>query len=66
MSNEAYDLAHQFRESQWLSTVKACIPQNTKRILMLMDYTTFIGGAETHVETIRRTLKREGYEVEIL
>lgn len=35
------------------------MPAETKRILMLMDYTTFIGGAETHVETIRRTLKRE-------
>ena len=66
LSSEAYELTHRFRESQWISTLKACLPQETKRILMLMDYTTFIGGAETHVETIRRTLKREGYEVEIL
>lgn len=45
--------------------VREILPKDAKKILLASDYTTILGGIETHVQTIARTLRQYGYEVEI-
>ena len=45
--------------------VQDILPKETKKILLASDYTTLLGGIETHVQTIARTLRKHGYEVEL-
>ena len=44
---------------------QAMIPKDTKKILITTDYITLLGGIETHVQTIAKVLRLQGYEVEI-
>ncbi len=65
LSHESRRIADSYTEGRWIRQVREMLPSNTKRILLASDYTTLLGGIETHVQTIARTLRQHGYEVEI-
>lgn len=65
LSHESRRIADSYTEGRWMRQVREILPSGTKRILLASDYTTLLGGIETHVQTIARTLRKHGYEVEI-
>ena len=65
LSHESRRIADSYTEGRWMRQVRELLPENTKKILLASDYTTLFGGIETHVQTIARTLRQHGYEVEI-
>ncbi len=48
-----------------MEQVREFLPKETKRILLVSDYTTILGGIESHVQTIAKSLRSHGYEVEV-
>lgn len=48
-----------------MEQVQGILPKHSKRILLVSDYVTLLGGIETHVQTIARALRHHGYEVEV-
>lgn len=65
LSQQSRRIADQYTEGRWMRQVQEILPENTKKILIASDYTTLLGGIETHVQTIARVLRAHGYEVEI-
>ena len=65
LSQQSRRIADQYTEGRWMRQVQGVLPENTKKILIASDYTTLLGGIETHVQTIARVLRAHGYEVEI-
>ena len=65
LSHESRRIADGYTEGRWIRQVQDMLPSGTKKILLASDYTTLLGGIETHVQTIARALRQQGYEVEI-
>lgn len=65
LSREARHIADTYTEGRWMEQVRAVLPEEARRILIASDYTTLLGGIETHVQNIARVLRAHGYEVEI-
>jgi len=65
LSHESRRIADGYTEGRWIRQVQDILPSGTKKILLASDYTTLLGGIETHVQTIARALRQQGYEVEI-
>lgn len=65
LSHESRRIADGYTEGRWLRHVREYVPKDTKKIFLASDYTTSLGGIESHVQTIARTLRQHGYEVEI-
>ncbi|MDD5376967.1 MAG: glycosyltransferase [Candidatus Gracilibacteria bacterium] len=65
LSHESRRIADSYTEGRWMRQVREMLPAGTGKILLVSDYTTLLGGIETHVQTIARTLRKHGYEVEI-
>jgi len=58
-------IADDYTEERWMEQIQENLPKDTKKILLASDYTTLLGGIETHVQAIARVLRQHGYEVEI-
>lgn len=65
LSHESRRIADSYTEGRWMRQVREMLPSDTKSILLVSDYTTILGGIETHVQTIAKALRQHGYEVEI-
>lgn len=65
LSNEARYIADSYTEGRWMEQVRGILPGHAKKILLVSDYTTILGGIETHIQTIAKALRHHGYEVEI-
>lgn len=65
LSHESRRIADTYTEGRWIEQIRDILPEDTKKILLVSDYTTLLGGIETHVQTIAKVLRRHGYEVEI-
>jgi len=65
LSHESRRIADGYTEGRWIRQIQDILPNGTKKILLASDYTTLLGGIETHVQTIARALRQQGYEVEI-
>jgi len=65
LSNASRRIADSYTEGKWIRQVRSILPTDIRRILLASDYTTILGGIETHVQTIARTLRNHGYEVEV-
>lgn len=65
LSHESRRIADSYTEGRWIRQVREILPKDAKKILLASDYMTILGGIETHVQTIARTLRQHGYEVEI-
>ena len=65
LSHESRRIADTYTQERWINHIQEVLPEGTKKILLATDYTTILGGIETHVQTIARVLRAHGYEVEI-
>lgn len=65
LSHESRRIADSYTEERWMKQVRDIFPKDTKKILIASDYTTLLGGIETHVQTIAKTFRQHGYEVEV-
>lgn len=65
LSHDSMRIADSYTEGRWVRQVQEMLPEGTKRILLASDYTTLLGGIETHIQTIARVLRQHGYEVEV-
>lgn len=65
LSHDSMRIADSYTEGRWMDQIRGIFPKDTKKILLASDYTTLLGGIETHVQTIARVLRQHGYEVEI-
>lgn len=65
LSHESRRIADGYTEGRWMDQVREIFPKDAKKILLASDYTTLLGGIETHVQTIAKVLRQHGYEVEI-
>lgn len=56
-------VAERYSERAFLDRLASILPNGTKRILLVTDFTGSIGGIETYVKNLSDTLERAGYEV---
>lgn len=65
LSYKAQWIAGKYTHERWMEQVHGFLPDRTKKILLVTDYTTMLGGIETHVHNTAHLLRQHGYKVEI-
>jgi len=64
LSYKAKWIAEKYTSERWMEQVRAFLPERTRKILLVTDYTTTLGGIETHVQNIAALLEQHGYKVQ--
>jgi hypothetical protein len=64
LSYKAKWIAEKYTRERWMEQVRSFLPNRTKKILLVTDYTTTLGGIETHIQNITILLEQNGYTVQ--
>lgn len=56
--------AARYTQNEWINTLTDSFPPHVRRILLVSDYCSEVGGVETHIRDVLATLRHQGYQVE--